>query len=536
MSTSTGTIRGPDFSLGIECASLDDGAILAGHVDGKPAVLVRRGYEFFAIGASCTHYGGPLCDGLLVGEAIRCPWHHAEFNIRNGEVTRAPAIDRLPCWTVEIRDGFVFAGKPLARDTRPTKAAPAGAPASVVIIGGGPAGFRAADTLRREGYEGRVTLISADASLPCDRPNLSKGYLAGTVPDDWLLLRPAEFYRKHDIDVRLNARVTRIDVPGREVELDDRSTYGFEALLLATGSEPVRLQVPGADLPHVHYLRTLADSRVLVASAQRSRRAAIIGASFIGLEVAASLRARGLEVDVIGREAVPMEQVLGHEVGTFLQQLHESHGVRFHLGATPSSIDGQAVTLDTGERLEADLVVVGIGVRPAVALAQAAGIGVDRGVLVDRYLETSVPGIFAAGDIARWPDPLDGQSLRIEHFVVAERQGQTAARNILGRQEPFEAVPFFWTEQYDLGIAYVGHAAEWDETRIDGDLEARDCSITYRQAGRKLAVAVIHRDREGLRAELQFERAIFNASSLAGAPPLASRDRPDASPDRARTA
>jgi NADPH-dependent 2,4-dienoyl-CoA reductase/sulfur reductase-like enzyme/nitrite reductase/ring-hydroxylating ferredoxin subunit len=518
MSTPNGTTRGPDFSHGIECASLEDGRILAGHVDGTLALLVRRGYEFFAIGASCTHYGGPLCDGLLVGEAIRCPWHHAEFDIRNGEVTRAPAIDRLPCWTVEIRDGFVYAGKRLepVRDARPSKAAQAAAPASVVIIGGGSAGFSAADTLRREGYEGPVTLISADASLPCDRPNLSKGYLAGTAPEDWLLLRPAEFYRDHHIEVRLNARVARIDVQGRKIELDDRSAYDFDALLLATGSEPVRLRIPGADLPHVHYLRTLADSRALVASAQKSTRAAVIGASFIGLEVAASLRARGLEVDVIGREAVPMEQVLGPEVGTFLRQLHESHGVRFHLGSTPSSIDGQAVTLDTGERLDADLVVVGIGVRPAVALAEAAGLTVDRGVVVDRYLETSVPGIFAAGDIARWPDPLTGQPVRIEHFVVAERQGQTAARNILGRREAFEGVPFFWTEQYDLGIAHIGHAEEWDETTIDGDLEARDCSITFRQAGRKLAVAVIHRDHEGLRAEAQFERGIAQASKLAG--------------------
>ena len=505
---------GPDFMLGVPCDALDDGAMLAGHVGGKPALLVRRGHDYFAIGASCTHYGAPLCDGLLVGETIRCPWHHAAFNLRDGSVSRAPALDSLPCWSVEIRDGQVFAREQRAEAAQ-GQAVSAKSPQAVVIIGGGPAGYWAAETLRQEGHSGPLTLLSADASLPCDRPNLSKGYLAGTAPEDWLLLRPAEFYRERGITVRLNARVARIDPLARRVELDEGSSYGFDALLLATGAQPVKLQIPGADLPHVHYLRTLADSRALVAGAQRSKRAVVVGASFIGLEVASSLRARGLEVDIVGRETVPMEKVLGPEVGTFLQRLHEAHGARFHLGASPASIDGQGVTLDTGERLEADLVVVGIGVRPATELAEAAGLDVDRGVLVDRYLETSVPGIFAAGDIARWPDPLTGESIRIEHFVVAERQGQTAARNILGRHEPFDTVPFFWTEQYDLGIAYVGHAENWDEAELEGDLEGRDCSITYRRAGRTLAVATIQRDIEGLRAEVELERLITESAGRA---------------------
>jgi NADPH-dependent 2,4-dienoyl-CoA reductase/sulfur reductase-like enzyme len=434
--------------------------------------------------------------------------------VRDGGVVRAPALDSLPCWSVEVREGRVFAGDPLSaasgRGVAETKQ-----PDSVVIVGGGVAGYWAAVTLRDKGYSGRLTILSADASLPCDRPNLSKNYLAGTALEDWLLLRPAEFYQERDIDIRLNARVMRIDTPRRRVELDDGSSYGFDRLLLATGAEPARLQIPGADLPHVHYLRTVADSRALVVGAQRASRAVVIGASFIGLEVASSLRARGLEVDIVGRESVPMENVLGPGVGTFIQHLHESHGVRFHLKASPSAIDGGAVMLDSGERLEADLVVIGIGVRPATALAESAGLEVDRGVLVDRYLETSAPGIFAAGDIARWPDPLTGQSIRIEHFVVAGRQGQTAARNILGRREPFDAVPFFWTEQFDLGIAYVGHAEKWDEAEIDGDLEGRNCSITYRLAGRTLAVATIHRDLDGLRAEVDLERLIAAAPGRA---------------------
>jgi NADPH-dependent 2,4-dienoyl-CoA reductase/sulfur reductase-like enzyme/nitrite reductase/ring-hydroxylating ferredoxin subunit len=495
--------------------------MIQGHAGDEAVLLVRRGDEVFAVSAFCTHYGAPLADGLVVGETIRCPWHHACFALRDGGVRRAPARDALKRWRVDEADGLIRVGEEIGKEAPQPFPESSEVPGSIVIVGGGPAGNAAAETLRREGFGGRITLFSADPALPCDRPNLSKNYLAGTAPEDWLPLRSAGFYRKHAIDVYLDTTVTAVDTERREVTLADGTTHSYDALLLATGARPVRLAVPGADLPHVRYLRTQGDAQAIVAATASARRAVIVGASFIGLEVAASLRARKIEVEVVGLETVPMEKVLGGDVGRHLRKLHEDHGVVFHLGRSPASIDAGGVTLDNGKRLAADLVIVGIGVRPETALAEAMGLAMDRGVVVNEYLETSAPGVFAAGDIVRWPDPLSGDRIRVEHFVVAERHGEIAARNMLGQREPFDQVPFFWTEQYDFSLGYVGHAEGWDELQIDGDLEARDCAITYRRQGRKLAVAVVHRDRAGLVAELEFETDIARSgawSDQAGAP------------------
>jgi NADPH-dependent 2,4-dienoyl-CoA reductase/sulfur reductase-like enzyme len=350
-------------------------------------------------------------------------------------------------------------------------------------------------------------MISADDSPPPDRPNLSKDYLAGTAQEDWIPLRPPEFYTDNRIELMLGSRVSSIDVARREVLLENGSRRSFGALLIVTGADPIHLPIPGADAPHVHYLRSFADSKAIIGKTHQAKKVVVAGASFIGLEVAASLRNRDIAVDVVAPERVPLERVMGAELGRFIQTLHESHGVMFHLGETVKSIDGRRVSTSGGSTLEADFVVMGVGVRPATALAERAGLAVDRGILVNEYLETSAPGIFAAGDVARWPDRRSGERVRIEHWVVAERQGQAAARNILGRREVFADVPFFWSQHYDIPINYVGHAERWDEVRVDGSPDAHDCTVSYLRANRRLAVATIYRDRESLQAELEMERS-----------------------------
>jgi NADPH-dependent 2,4-dienoyl-CoA reductase/sulfur reductase-like enzyme/nitrite reductase/ring-hydroxylating ferredoxin subunit len=499
----------PDFRNGFSLKDLPDGGTVLGRVDTEDAILARQGDRLFAVGAYCTHYHGPLAEGLVVGETVRCPWHHACFSLQTGEALRGPALDSISCWRVERVGDTVYAKEkqpaPAAGNTQPASSARS-APSSIVIVGGGGAGLAAADMLRRTGYSGPLTMLSADDSAPSDRPNLSKDFLAGTAQDDWIPLRSAEFYADGHIDLVLNSRVSSLDVGNKSIQLETGKTYPYDALLIATGAEPVRLTIPGATDSQVHYLRTFTDSRAIVARAASAKSVVVVGSSFIGLEVAASLRAREIAVHVVAPERQPLERVMGPEVGGFIRRIHEQHGVVFHLERTVGRVDGRAVTLTDGTVLDADFIVLGVGVRPAVELAEKAGLTVDRGIAVNEYLETSAPGVFAAGDVARWPDPHSGDRIRVEHWVVAERQGQTAARNMLGSRERFDAVPFFWSQHYDVAINYVGHAEHWDQIAVDGSLDARDCAVTYKSAGRMLAVATVGRDLLSLQTEALMER------------------------------
>ena len=510
----TAPLSGPDFQQGIAEADVREREPLLGHAHGEAIVVVRDAGKLFALAASCTHYGGPLAEGLFDGETVRCPWHHACFNVRTGEPLRAPALSPVACWKTERRGAKVVVTSKVERDPL----APAGAPPferdrsirAVVIVGGGAAGSAAAEMLRRCGHDGSITVIDSDADAPYDRPNLSKDYLAGNAPEEWIPLRPGGFYADHGVEI-VRANATRIDVKGKRVEVEGRNPIAYDALLLATGADPVRLDTPGADLPHVRYLRTLADSRSIIAAVSTAKRAVVIGSSFIGLEVAASLRARNVGVDVVAPETIPLGRVLGDHLGAFIRSLHEQHGVVFHLGHTAQRIEKDAVVLDDGTRIPADLVVFGVGVRPRLSLAESAGLSIDRGVVVDEYLRTSAPGVFAAGDIARWPDPHTGERIRVEHWVVAQRQGQAAARNILGANEKYEQVPFFWSAHYDVSISYVGHAEKWDRIDVSGDAAARDVAVRFIRNGQTLALATLFRDGDSLRGEVELERQVAGA-------------------------
>jgi apoptosis-inducing factor 3 len=538
MSSESAPLDGPDLrTAGCSASDLADGAMVLGHAGGEPVVLARHGDEVFAVAAACTHYSGPLAEGLLVGDTVRCPLHHACFSLRTGVPLRAPALNPIACWDVERRGGrwHVMAKRADRDPLAPASPVPDrhSAPRSVVIIGAGAAGSAAAEMLRREGFSGSVTIVDGESDSPYDRPNVSKDFLAGTAQAEWMPLRPPGFYDEHKIDI-VRARVASIDVARAEVVLEPSPRAGagrrgqrapfengaisaqhpqpegnrrvpYGALLLATGAEPVRLDIPGQERPHVFTVRSWDDSRAIIAAAEGKRHAVVIGASFIGLEVASSLRQRGIEVRVVAPESSPLERVLGPQFGAYIRTLHEGHGVKFHLQAKPAKIEAGSVALDNGASLPADLVVLGVGVRPRTDLAAQAGLAVDRGITVNEFLETSVPGIYAAGDIARWPDPHTGTRMRVEHWVVAQRQGQTAARNILGRRERFDAVPFFWSLHYDVAIRYSGHAEQWDRIDVSGTPGKGPTSVAYRAKGKTLAVASIDANHVNLQAEAALE-------------------------------
>lgn len=500
---------GPDLVAGVSMSAFGDSALLKGHVAGEQVVLARVGDEVLAVGGSCTHYGAPLADGIVVGDTVHCPWHHACFSLRTGEALGAPAFDPLPRWKVEHKDGRIFVTGKLFAEERAalSRKRPAHAdPKRIVIVGGGASGFAAAEMLRRRGFGGDITMLSSDNDPPCDRPNLSKDYLAGTAEEAWIPLRSPEFYSDNKIDLQLRTMVQRIDVGTRRVIADDGRAVPFDRLLLATGAEPVRLPLPGAERDHVFVLRSLADSRAIIEHARHSKAAVVLGAGFIGLEVAAALRSRGLAVHVVAPDARPLETVLGPELGDFIRSLHEGHGVDFHLGTTAARIDDKTVTLSDGQVLDADLVVVGVGVRPRLSLAAEAGIAVDKGILVNEFLETSAASVFAAGDVAQWHDPYTTETRRVEHWVVAERQGQVAAENMLGFNQAFVDVPFFWSAHYDVTIRYVGYVRTWDAIEIDGSIEGRDCMVAYKKAGKTAAIASIGRDVQALECEASMAR------------------------------
>ncbi len=523
MTEHTDELTGPDLSRGIELSSVRPGELIAGHAFGEPVLLVHVEPNWFAVGGKCTHYGATLAEGVLVSETIRCPWHHACFDLRSGAASCAPALNDLASYTVLVENNLVrVTGKRDAtrvhsndhpRGNRaPGKVlldeSPVVGPSSVFIVGASAAGIACAEMLRREGYRGPITLADIDPDAPYDRPNLSKDYLAGNAPEEWLPLHPRDFFDEQKIEILSGVEALEIDTASKTVRLSDGSVQQYGALLIATGASPIRLDIPGGK--RIQYLRTLADCRAIIGSLGGARTAVVIGASFIGLEVAASLVARGLEVHVIGPENLPLQRVLGTELGRLIQSVHEKRGVRFHLGRTARAIEDKLVILDDETRFDADIVIAGVGVRPNLELAERAGIQLDNGIAVNEFLETSAKDVFAAGDVARWPDAYSDARLRVEHWVVAERHGQVVARNMLGHRDRFDDIPFFWSAHYDkLSIQYTGHVERWDETRIDGDVMKLDCAVSYMVNGKRRAMATINRDRQNLQTEVEMETELL---------------------------
>jgi len=481
---------------------LKDGEMRQVSVDGTQILLVRIAGSFHAIGAYCTHYGAPLVEGALCGRKVICPWHHACFDVTTGDLEEPPALDALPHYQTRIEDGHVIVSLP---DQPSDRRAPKMSTRSVedartfVILGGGAAGYMAAQTLREDGFEGRILLFSGDDQTPYDRPNLSKDYLQGSLGADALPLRSEEFFREYGIELELRRSAVRVEADEKTVRFDDGTSLRYDALLVATGGEPRKLSLPGAELKSVFTLRHRRDADLIIEALAEAHRAVIIGASFIGMEAAASLARRGLEVTVVGRDSIPFERTLGSEIGSLFRKAHEEQGVRFRLGKNVARLQGsgrvEAVLLEDGESLPADLVIVGIGVEPRTDFVHGVRRADDGGIIVDRRLRAA-EDLYVAGDIASFPDPRTGERLRIEHWRTAMQQGRTAAHNMAGREESYAGIPFFWTQQFDLVLGYVGHAQSWDELILQGEIEGRDFLAFYVRGERVLAVAGMMRDRE----------------------------------------
>jgi NADPH-dependent 2,4-dienoyl-CoA reductase/sulfur reductase-like enzyme/nitrite reductase/ring-hydroxylating ferredoxin subunit len=495
-------LSGPDFKSGIDFDQLTENKPTLGHYESEPVVMVRQGDQVCAIAATCTHYGGPLAEGLVVDNTIRCPWHHARFSLHSGEAEGAPALNPISCFSVRRQGNKIAITGKKEVDFRVDCPQ---SPSSVVVIGAGAAGSACVDMLRTKGYQGPITLVGEEQPSPVDRPNLSKDYLAGSAPEEWIPLRTPDYYQANRVDLVTGNPAIRIRPAKHQVSLRDGKTLNYGALLLATGAEPRSLAIEGADKPYVHRLRTLTDSKAIIAKTQQAQNCVVIGSSFIGLEVAASLRTRECKVTVISQDSVPLEKLLGVELGRFIQRLHEQHGVRFLLDTKPHAIRDSRIEIGEGRSVEADLVILGVGVSPRTSLAEEAGVKVDNGIIVDEMLRTSATDVFAAGDVARYPEAISGESARIEHWVVAERQGQAVARSMLGIGGPFRQTPFFWSQHYDVTIAYVGHASQWDSCQIEGKLEKNDATAVYRRNNRIMAVATIGRDLLSLQVEAAME-------------------------------
>jgi apoptosis-inducing factor 3 len=475
---------------------LQDGEMKAFSFGENKILLSKIAGQFYAVGGLCPHYGASLDEGILHDGTVVCPWHHASYDAKTGDLREPPSLDALPTYEVTIKGKDVVVKIPEVIPDRRimpmTKHEPKADQRLFAIVGAGAAGNAAAQTLREDGYEGRIIMITREDSVPYDRPILSKEYMEGAAEEDFVPLRSKAFYEDHDIELMFKKEVRRVDIPKKLITFDNDKTLAYDAILLASGGVPKSLVVPGAELKNIFTLRTFDDSKAIVQAAKEASHVAIIGAGFIGMETAHSLTKRGLNITVIAPRETPFQNVLGKEIGRLFQKLHEKVGVRFKMGAKVAKFDGnekvQTVVLENGEQIAADLVIVGIGVRPATDFLHGIDLLPDGSLAVDEFFRVA-EDVYAAGDIATFPLPHTGEKVRIEHWRTAQQHGRVAGHNMAGKKIPYTSVPFFWTNQVDLYFRYVGYATEWDDIIIQGDLASQNFIAYYVKNNKVYAAA-----------------------------------------------
>ncbi|XP_064612325.1 apoptosis-inducing factor 3-like [Liolophura sinensis] len=486
-----------------DVGDLKDGEMRDVEVGEGKALLVRSGGQYYAVSAKCTHYGAPLSKGALCNDRVRCPWHGACFNVKTGDIEEYPGLDSLQKFEVEVSDGKVkvTADKTSLSNHKRIKPMCRASPSdskTVLIIGGGPASVACAETLRQNGFKGKITLATKEECLPYDRIKLSK---AMSTTADAIALRSKDFYESYDIDIQTNKEAVSVDTSGKSVKFSDGSVLPYTSLVLATGGRPRTLPVPGKDLKNVCLLRTPKDANY-IASEAAGKNVVIIGSSFIGMEVASSLASQAASITVVDIIALPFQTVLGDKVGTALQKMHEEKGIKFHFKAGLSEIVGEngqvkEVVLDNGTRLPADLVVLGVGVAPATEFAKDSGLNMTKQgfIQVDKKMKTNLPDVLAAGDIVEFPlFTVNDEKVNIGHWQMAHHHGRIAAYTILGKLEELHSVPYFWTVQYGKSIRYTGYGPGYDDIIIHGNPDELKFVAYYTKGEKVVAAASLNFD------------------------------------------
>ena len=464
-------------------------------LDGTRILLFRDGDGVRAFSAACPHAGAPLDQGAVCGGRLVCPWHKAVFDLSDGALLEPPALQPLRRYPIRVEgDAVLVSAEPMASPFLEPSAGESGRdPRTMVVVGAGAAGAAGASALREFGFDGRLVLVGHEPGEPFDRTALSKFVLeGGKAPDETAPLWPEGFAVRQRIE-RLHDTVTGIDPAARTLSLASGGSLAYDAVLLAPGSVPRPLDVPGGNAPIVRPLRTREDASAILAGLSGQTRVVIVGGSFIGLEAASALRKRGLAVTVISPSEIPFERVLGREIGAMLRGMHEANGVAFHGGARVAAVEDGHVRLEGGERIAADLVLAGVGVRPATDFAAALGPAEDGGLEADAGLRVT-DGVFVAGDAARFP--FGDERIRVEHWRVAQQHARVAARNMLGGNARFEQPPFFWTYHYGKRFEVHGHPSGFDRVDIEGDLAAQDFVARQFRGGVLVGLVGCGRDTE----------------------------------------